>query len=551
MTNDHSTRLRRWLLVHRDPEGETFERPEGDAYVEAKSRTSRSDPHPVEVRPGWETEVASLLAGHREVLYVSACPVGRPLHRRHDATDVAALEALWLDVDDAGGGEAALDVLLGHAPPASVVARTPNGWQPWWHLDAPLRDLTEATALVEDWTRWLGGIAGDGLKVDHTGDLARLMRLPVPGGAAGWRSIHLNRRYPIEALRGRIGRTLAEPIERGRRPEGTRPPAKRDRSTQATSDPPTPAELAQADAVAEALAAADPNGFGAVWRRAVHEGDESSRDLALCNYLALSGVEDRTALAVWWRFRDGAREGAEARLKRSRDYWRRTWAKASDERPAPRRLARPTTSPSSDEASPPEGEARVPTIDPSRPRRTTAARARLRDAGLRIVTAPEDNRLGALRRWARWAGKDVAQGDVDEALYFEQLERSARHAGIGEAEARKVLAVALRRARQIAAVAPDPAVEVERSGEVDELAWAFGDALREVTWDEATKRYVLAWAGGDVAELTVRQALQNALTRRRVHESTGRTVPAVRPRQWDEVVAALARRAGRGQEETA
>jgi hypothetical protein len=133
----------------------------------------------------------------RHDVYVGCCPLShRPSKGRGRAGDVAALPALWADLDIAGPGHsppadghplpptsaAALDAVA-TLPPPSVVVHSGGGLQAWWILDEPLLidddNRAEVAELVAGWGRALVAAgAAKGWHVDNVADLARVLRPP-------------------------------------------------------------------------------------------------------------------------------------------------------------------------------------------------------------------------------------------------------------------------------------------------------------------------------------------------------------------------------------
>ncbi len=133
----------------------------------------------------------------RHDVYVGCCPLShRPSKGRGRAGDVAALPALWADLDRAGPGHsppadghplpptsaAALDAVAA-LPSPSVVVDSGGGLQAWWILDEPLLidddNRAEVAELVAGWGRALVAAgAAKGWHVDDVSDLARILRPP-------------------------------------------------------------------------------------------------------------------------------------------------------------------------------------------------------------------------------------------------------------------------------------------------------------------------------------------------------------------------------------
>jgi hypothetical protein len=163
-------------------------------------------------------ELAAGLPTTRDV-YV-ACSTRRarpPGSQRGDAASCAAITALWVDVDVAGPGHAAVDL-----PPdleaagawidrfpleASALVITGGGIHAWYFLDVEL-EAVAAVPVLEGWrAAWEEHAAVEGWRVDPVWDLPRVMRLPgtwnrkaTPARAVELRALEPDRRYGLEAV---------------------------------------------------------------------------------------------------------------------------------------------------------------------------------------------------------------------------------------------------------------------------------------------------------------------------------------------------------------
>lgn len=128
-------------------------------------------------------------------VYVQATLVGKSRGKRPAAKDAVATPGVWADIDVAGGPDdppgkllapsvdAALEIANGILTP-TIVVHSGYGVQAWWLLEEPWsfrgdEERSQAGRMVQGWQRLLRNAALDkGFAIDHTHDLARLMRLP-------------------------------------------------------------------------------------------------------------------------------------------------------------------------------------------------------------------------------------------------------------------------------------------------------------------------------------------------------------------------------------
>ncbi len=176
-----------------------------DDLVLAASMVSRSGPNAGRLKPrsfrtvGHLDRLAAEVAttAERHDLYVGCCPLSStPTRGRGTAADVAALPALWADLDVAGPGHspaadalplpptraAALDAVA-TLPPPSVVIDSGGGLQAWWLLRWPVLidddNRAEVAELSRGWGRALVAAgAAAGYSIDDVSDLARILRPP-------------------------------------------------------------------------------------------------------------------------------------------------------------------------------------------------------------------------------------------------------------------------------------------------------------------------------------------------------------------------------------
>lgn len=120
---------------------------------------------------------------------------GKSAGRRPHAKHAAAIPGVWADIDVVGGPDdppgkllapdvdAALEVANAILTP-TVVVHSGYGVQAWWLLEDPWifqseDERAQAARMTQGWQRLLRNAALDkGWGIDHTFDLARLMRLP-------------------------------------------------------------------------------------------------------------------------------------------------------------------------------------------------------------------------------------------------------------------------------------------------------------------------------------------------------------------------------------
>lgn len=147
---------------------------------------------------------------------VSTSPDDRGPHARCPAQEVSSICGLWVDLDyahpdahkqpsngglhlpeDEGQARMILD-RVGIAP--TVLVHSGYGLQAWWLLKAPQTlsnafERDEAARWSEIWQRTIQGHAADlGYRVDYTGDLARIMRVPGTFNCKG------KRKRPVKIL---------------------------------------------------------------------------------------------------------------------------------------------------------------------------------------------------------------------------------------------------------------------------------------------------------------------------------------------------------------
>lgn len=133
----------------------------------------------------------------RPDVYVQAALVGAnaPKAKRPKAEHAAAVPGVWADIDVAGGPDdppgkllapdvdAALEVANAILTP-TIVVHSGYGVQAWWLLEEPwvfenADERGQAERMTKGWQRLLRNAALDkAFGIDHTFDLARLMRLP-------------------------------------------------------------------------------------------------------------------------------------------------------------------------------------------------------------------------------------------------------------------------------------------------------------------------------------------------------------------------------------
>ena len=130
-------------------------------------------------------------------VYFGLCtvPPGLPsANTRTKETDATRVVATWLDVDFGQDGHkgnvcfadasAALDWIQGLPTPPSIIVHSGGGYHCYWPLIDPLQITDDATRsaakeLTSRWNYYLIDLAKSiGVDVDHTGDLARVLRVP-------------------------------------------------------------------------------------------------------------------------------------------------------------------------------------------------------------------------------------------------------------------------------------------------------------------------------------------------------------------------------------
>lgn len=145
---------------------------------------------------------ADTLAGRPDVyVSVSLAPKNLGAKRRVKSAESAGIPGLWADVDVVGGPErktgaapdldAALELVNAVLEP-TVTLTSGYGLQAWWLLDdgpwifGGAEEREQAARLAAGWISLLDAEARTrGFGIDHTQDLARLMRLPGTVNAKG------------------------------------------------------------------------------------------------------------------------------------------------------------------------------------------------------------------------------------------------------------------------------------------------------------------------------------------------------------------------------
>lgn len=117
-------------------------------------------------------------------VWVRITPMARPpaKGKRGTADQSACMVALFADIDFKDGGvpdeATALDVLAKVPLKPSMVIRSGHGLHPYWVLNEPITDISEAKALAERWKFTIQSKFNEhGLKLDSVFDLARVLRL--------------------------------------------------------------------------------------------------------------------------------------------------------------------------------------------------------------------------------------------------------------------------------------------------------------------------------------------------------------------------------------
>lgn len=156
------------------------------------------------------TGASSLVAGESDVYTaVALTHKDHGSHRRATARQTTALAGLWVDLDVDGGPDDktgaiptvadALELAHRLAPPTLVVS-SGYGLHAWWLFDEPwvfsgFEDQDQAARMSAQWYSLHRAICKqNGWGLDHTHDLARLLRLPGTMNAKG------GQRAPVELV---------------------------------------------------------------------------------------------------------------------------------------------------------------------------------------------------------------------------------------------------------------------------------------------------------------------------------------------------------------
>jgi len=254
-------------------------------------------------------------------------------YNRAKANQAVAIPGLWLDIDVKAGAANDLDDALTLATAVAqptLIVNSGYGIHAWHLFDRPWRfadmdDQAKAADLAARWTALHRGIALEqGFSIDHTHDLARLLRLPgtinAKGGHEAAVTVHTadgprHRRLDLAKLCADVAPDLLP---------GT--------STGASGDLPQvdigPARALAAE-VLDALLDNSPE-FKGTWTHARGKRAEhwslSEYDLALCSIAAQAGLTDQQLadlIALHRRTWDPTDEKGQRR-----DYVQRTVAKA-------------------------------------------------------------------------------------------------------------------------------------------------------------------------------------------------------------------------------
>jgi hypothetical protein len=278
--------------------------------------------------PAGSTELA---AGQSDVYAaVALTHKDHGAHKRATSRQTQAIAGLWLDLDVDGGPEnkagaiatvdAALELAHRIAQPTLIVA-SGYGLHAWWLFDEPYRfagfpDQDQAQRMSAQWYalhRTLCAQHGWGL--DHTHDLARLLRLPGTVNAKGGRTApvdvieHEGNRYQRHELAELCARAGDVPEAKLASPQADIP----------IGDP--------LDRDAFSTLHASNSAFAAVW---AHERNGhwslSEYDLALCGHAAHAGWADEQLAALIAEHR-AAHDPADRKAWRP-DYVQRTILRA-------------------------------------------------------------------------------------------------------------------------------------------------------------------------------------------------------------------------------
>lgn len=263
-------------------------------------------------------------------------------HRRTRADQALAIAGLWLDIDVNGGPEqktgaapdlAAAMALTSALLEPTIVVSSGYGLHAWWLFATPWIFTSKAEqhtaavmsaqwyALHRAWARDRDPAWG----IDHTHDLARLLRLPSTVNAKGGRRApvevveHTRRRYTPDALRALAAD--AGPIDLAAPGEQLQ-----------LGDVTIAAGRHLPDGVLDALLE-DPT-FASTWTHAhrVGDGSMSSYDLSIANQLVAAGVTDDQLIANVICAHRLAHDPADRKHLRTK-YLRDTIARARAPRP--------------------------------------------------------------------------------------------------------------------------------------------------------------------------------------------------------------------------
>jgi hypothetical protein len=275
-------------------------------------------------------------------VYTGVCLAGKNhgRKRRCPADQAVAIPGLWADIDINGGPDEKTGaapnlqaaISLAHAiQPPTLLVNSGYGVQAWWLLPQPWafatqRDQDHAATLATQWQllhRRHANEAGHGL--DHTHDLARLLRLPgTMNGKGGHQAPvtvleHTGRRYTLTELDA-IAST-AGPVNR-----------QLNTSDLVTGGAPVDVEIRASGVnpqLFQALIANSPE-FGDVWHHKPRPGTKNwsnhEYDLSLCSLAVQAGWTDQQLADLIVAHR--ARWDQAGHKARRLDYLQRTISRA-------------------------------------------------------------------------------------------------------------------------------------------------------------------------------------------------------------------------------
>jgi hypothetical protein len=297
-------------------------------------------------RSYWCREVADAAvageAGRHSDLYVgcSLSAVARGVDQRVGNDDAAGIAGLWVDIDILSEvhqakalpptAELALEILPDGVPPTLLV-RSGNGLHAWWLFKEPWvfegpEEREEAAKLLRRWQALLRmKAASRGWSLDHTHDLARVLRLP------GTLNHKTNPPRMVSLLKNDGPRYNAgdfdEILDQHKIPRDFQAARRAAMVGTSTAELVLAPDASVDERMLELLLDASPK-FKATWLRArwdLNNGDpsQSHYDLAIANFGLDAGLPEQLIVNLMIQHRRGNPD-QKARRKLREDYYRRT-----------------------------------------------------------------------------------------------------------------------------------------------------------------------------------------------------------------------------------